>query len=154
MSITNPSQSDPEPISVVIKLSEHIRQRVDDRHWQLFETRLKNSVPEKTIDNYTKSNDYRIIDRFKKIDQPQTPIEPNQRWEIFCSQLTNKSNETKRLVSLFHNVWTTNWNITQKYEISKIDNKTNFVSNENNLVKNLTLNEHDKKIISSILHSK
>ena len=94
----------------LVKLSEQIRQRVDDRHWQLFETRLKNSLPEINKENYTKSNDYRIIDRFKKIDQPQSPIEPNQRWEIFCSQLTNKSNETKRLISIFHNVWIKNWN--------------------------------------------
>ena len=82
--------------------SEKIRQKVDDRHWQLFETRLKSSPLEINKENYTKSNNYRIIDRFKPTDQPQAPIEPNQRWQNFCSQLTNKSNETDRLMSIFH----------------------------------------------------
>jgi hypothetical protein len=148
MSILNPH---PESSSVIIKSSEQIRQRVDDRHWQLFETRLKTPLPEKEKINYTKSNDYRIIDRFKKIDQSQSPIEPNQRWETFSSQLTNKTNETDRVVSIFHNVWITNWNLPQKYEAPN-QQKTNSISNENTFLKHLSLNEHDKKIISSILH--
>jgi len=145
MSTSSP-QTDNESSSEILKSSEKIRQRVDDRHWQLFETRLKNPLLEINQENYTKSNDYRIIDRFKKIDQPQLPIEPNQRWQIFCSQLTNKSNETNRLISIFHNVWIKNWNITEE------QSKTNLISNENNFLKYLSSNERDKKIISSILH--
>jgi hypothetical protein len=145
MSTSSP-QTDNESSSEILKSSEKIRQRVDDRHWQLFETRLKNPLLEINQENYTKSNNYRIIDRFKKIDQPQLPIEPNQRWQIFCSQLTNKSNETNRLMSIFHNVWIKNWNITEE------QSKTSSISNENNFLKYLSSNERDKKIISSILH--
>jgi hypothetical protein len=140
MSISSP-KTDGESLS-----SEKIRQKVEDRHWQLFETRLKNPLPIINKENYTKSNDYRIIDRFKKLDQPQLPIEPNQRWQIFCSQLTNKSNENDRLMSIFHNVWIKNWN-TKQEEI-----KRNLNSNQNHFLEYLSPTEKDKKIISSILH--
>jgi hypothetical protein len=145
MSTSSP-QIDSDSLSETIKSSDKIRQKVDDRHWQLFETRLKNSSSPNRKENYTKSNNYRIIDRFKKFDQPQLPIEPDQRWKIFCSQLTNKSNETNRLMSIFHNVWIKNWNTTQDQP------KTKLISNENNFFKHLSPNEHDKKKISSILH--
>ncbi len=137
---------DSDSLSETIKSSDKIRQKVDDRHWQLFETRLKNPSSPIRKENYTKSNNYRIIDRFKKFDQPQLPIEPDQRWKTFCSQLTNKSNETNRLMSIFHNVWIKNWNTTQDQP------KTKLISNENNFFKHLSPNEHDKKKISSILH--
>lgn len=144
--LTASPQNESESLLETMKSSEKIRQRVDDRHWQLFETRLKNPSLEINRENYTKSNDYRIIDRLKKSDQPQLPMEPNQRWQLFCSQLTNKSNETDRLVSIFHNVWVKNWNTKQE------QSQTNLVSNQNNFRKNFLLNENDKKIISSILH--
>jgi len=127
-------------------MSGRIREKVDNRHWQLFETRLKNSSIETNKKNYTKSNDYRIIDWFKKPDQSQLPIEPDQRWQLFCSQLTKNSNETNRLMSIFHNVWIKNWNTIDEHR--KID----LNSNENNFLKYVSPNEHDKKIISFILH--
>ncbi|CAF0850746.1 unnamed protein product [Rotaria sp. Silwood1] len=130
-------------LSVKTQLGETIRQRVDDRHWQLFETRLKNSLTKNHKENYTKSNDYGLVNCYKKLDQLQLPIEPNQRWQTFCSQLTNKSNETDRVMSIFHNVWINDWNGTQN---------SNLITNENTFLKHLTLNEHDKKVISSILH--
>jgi hypothetical protein len=123
-------------------LSKRIREKVDNRHWQLFESRLKNNSIEINKNNYTKSNDYRIIDRLKKSNQSQLPIEPNQRWKLFCSQLTNQSNETHRLMSIFHNVWIKNWHTIQERQYL----------NENNFLKYFSPNEHDKKIISSILH--
>jgi len=146
MPTSSPPNDDSESLSKVNQSIERIRQQVDDRHWQLFETRLKNQLPSRNRENYTKSNDYRVIDRFKKSDQPQLPIEPNYRWQIFCSQLTNKTNETDRLMSIFHKIWIKNWNTTQE------QTQNNFISNENNFLKNLSLNQHDKKIISSILH--
>jgi len=144
--LTSSPEKDGESLSEINKSSEKIRQKVEDRHWQLFETRLKNSLPIINKENYTKSNDYRIINRFKIPDQSQLPIEPNQRWQIFCSQLTNKSNENDRLMSIFHNVWVKNWN-TKQEEI-----KTNLNSNENHFLEYLSPTEHDKKIIASILH--
>lgn len=144
--LTSSPEKDGESLSEINKSSEKIRQKVEDRHWQLFETRLKNSLTIINKENYTKSNDYRIINRFKIPDQPQLPIEPNYRWQIFCSQLTNKTNETDRLMSIFHKIWIKNWNTTQE------QTQNNFISNENNFLKNLSLNQHDKKIISSILH--
>ena len=146
MSISSP-QKDTESLSEINKSMEKIRKRVDNRHWQLFEVRLKNPLIEIKQKPYTKSNDYRIIDRFKISDQPQLPIEPNQRWLLFCSQLTNKSNETNQLMSIFHNVWIKNWNTKQD------STKINLISNENNKIfKDFYFNEHDKRIISSILH--
>lgn len=125
--------------------SERIREKVQDRHWQLFETRLKNPSLKSEQKTYTKSNDYRIIDRLKNPpDQSQTPIEPTQRWDGFCSELTTKSNEINRLISIFHNVWVKNWNTTNE--------QTKTKSNDNQLFKYLITNEHEKKIISSILH--
>ncbi|CAF0769502.1 unnamed protein product [Rotaria sordida] len=130
-------------LSVKTQLSEKIRQQVDDRHWQLFETRLKNSLTKNHNENYTKTNDYGLVNCWTKIDQLQLPIEPNQRWQTFCSQLTTKSNETNRIMSIFHNVWINDWNRTQKSHLN---------TNENTFLKHSTLNEHDKKVISSILH--
>lgn len=130
--------------SIVTKSSVQIRQEVDSRHWQLFETRLKTPATQGNKDNYTKSNDYRVIDRLKKLDRVQTPIEPDQRWKAFCSQLTSKTSEMSQLMSIFHNVWTKNWNAT------KSETKSN--ANENAFVKNFASNERDKKVISSILH--
>jgi hypothetical protein len=132
------------PIST--KSSETIRQQVDIRHWQLFETRLKNSLTEPTRENYTKANDYRVIDRLKKVDRPQPPMEPDQRWQTFCSQLTTKSNEANRLISIFHNVWIKNWNTTQSLP------DAGPISNENTFLQSLVSNERDKQVISSILH--
>jgi hypothetical protein len=43
--------------------TEVIRQGVHDRHWQLFETRLKKSRLEIDKENYTTANNYRIINR-------------------------------------------------------------------------------------------
>jgi len=146
-SLCNRSMSTVNFETYPLKSSERIREKVQDRHWQLFETRLKTSQPSKyERTNYTKSNDYRIIDRLKQPDQTQMPIEPKQRWDNFCSQLTNKSNETNRLLSIFHNVWIKNWNTTTTVEQTKIN------PNENQLFKYLITNEHEKKIISSILH--
>jgi hypothetical protein len=139
------------PVSNSKESSERIRQQVDDRHWQLFETRLKNQLPDINKENYTKSNDYRVINRLKKIDHPQTPIEPNRRWEIFCSQLTSKSNETDRLMSIFHDVWNKNWNIKQTYEIPKADVNVTIL-NKKTFINHLSIDEHDRKVISSILH--
>ncbi|CAF1655705.1 unnamed protein product [Rotaria magnacalcarata] len=140
------SSADRQHLPLKIELSENILQRVDNRHWDLFETRLKNSLSKTNKENYTKSNDYGIVDPWKKADQSQAPIEPKQRWETFCSKLTIKSNETGRLVSIFRNIWINNWNRTQTEE------KTNSNLHENNFLKRLSANEHDKKIISSILH--
>ncbi|UJR23432.1 hypothetical protein I4U23_026437 [Adineta vaga] len=129
---------------IITKSSDIIRQQVDSRHWQLFETRLKTSLIDNNQDNYTKSNDYRIIDRLKKIDRTQIPIEPDQRWKQFCSQLTTKTNESSRVMSIFHNVWIKNWNM--------VNNQTKTISNENTFPKSFLSNERDKKVISSILH--
>ncbi|CAF3425152.1 unnamed protein product [Rotaria sp. Silwood2] len=132
-------------LPVKTQLSEKIRQQVDDRHWQLFETRLKNSFTKIHKENYTKSNDYGLVNCWKKADQSQLLIEPNQRWQTFCSQLTTKSNETDRVLSIFHNVWLNDWHRTEE---------SNTNTNENTFLKHLSLNEHDKKVISSILHKK
>lgn len=140
------SMVEPEIRSRFFRSGELIRQKVEHRHWQLFETRLKNTLPTNQQENYTKSNDYRVIDRLKKVDRPQPPVEPDRRWNNFCSQLTNKSNETTRLMSIFHNVWVKNWNATD--EQTKVDSN----SKENQLWKFLAVDEEEKKIISSILH--
>jgi hypothetical protein len=144
-------KSNPEHISTIINSNGTIRQRVEDRHWQLFEARLKKQLPEVNKENYTNTNDYRIIDRLKKIDQPQPPIEPNQRWKIFCNQVTNKSNETNRVMSIFHNVWQQNWNTKQTDEIQK-RRMTDPTGNENTFLNRLSTNDNDRKVISSILH--
>ena len=103
-----------------VKLScQSIREKVDERHWQLFETRLKNPLREIVDENYTRKNDYHIIDRLKPIEQFQTPVEPHRHWIKFSSQLTNETNERARLVSLFRKVWLTNWNSEQIYEIRR-----------------------------------
>lgn len=130
--------------------SEKIRQQVDDRHWQLFELRLKDPITHTDRGNYTRQNDYRVIDRLKTNDQAQLPMEPDQRWKAFCSQVTNKSNETDRLLSIFHSVWTNNWNTKHKYEREK-NRKNDSSSKENVLLQHLSRNEHDTKVISSIL---
>jgi len=95
-------ESNSESLSKLIKSPETILQQVDNRHWQLFETRLKNPF----ADRHTKNS--RII------DQSEVSIQLNQRWQTFCSQLTNKSNETDRLMSIFQNISMKNWNTTQK----------------------------------------
>ena len=126
--------------------NEQIREGVQHRHWQLFEMRLKNSSTEIKQNNYTQRNNYRILNRLKPTEPAQSPIEPNQRWQRFCSQLTTNSNETDRLMSLFHHVWIKNWNT-----ISKPLDKA-LTSNENNCWKSLSSNDREKKILSSILH--
>jgi len=144
-------QSNPEHTPTIINSNGTIRQRVEDRHWQLFEARLKKQLPEVNKENYTNTNNYRIIDRFKKNDRPQPPIEPNQRWEIFCNQVTNKSNEANRVKSIFHNVWQQNWNTNQTNEIQK-RRMTDPIGDENTLLNRLSINDNDRKVISSILH--
>ncbi len=138
------STSIPEPnsesLSKIIKSPETILQQVDNRHWQLFETRLKSPLANRHTENSTQSNDYRII------DQSEVSIQPDQRWQTFCSQLTNKSNETDRLMSIFENISMKNWNTTQK------QHQTKSILNPNTFLKHLPSNEHDKKVISSILH--
>lgn len=126
--------------------SDKIREQVTNRHWQLFEMRLKSSSSETTRKNYTRSNDYRIIDRLKPNDSPQLPIEPTQRWQRFCSEVTPKSNETDRVMSIFHHVWMKNWNVISKESTNSV------TANENNCFKYLAPNDREKKILSSILH--
>jgi len=144
-------KSNSEHTSMIINPTGKIRQQVEDRHWQLFEARLKKQLPEVNKENYTHTNDYRIIDRFKKIDRPQTPVEPNRRWETFCHQVTNKSNETNRVMSIFHHVWQKNWNINQINEIQK-RRMTDPTVNENTFLDRLSTNDNDRKVISTILH--
>ncbi|CAF1246758.1 unnamed protein product [Adineta steineri] len=131
--------------------TKEIRQRVEDRHWQLFEARLKKQLPEVNKENQVHSNDYRIINRLNKFDQPQPPIEPNRRWEEFCHQVKTKSNETNRVMSIFHNVWMKNWNIKQTDDAQK-RRMTDSTLNENNFLNQLSTNDNDRKLISSILH--
>ncbi|CAF0756653.1 unnamed protein product [Adineta steineri] len=138
------SNLNPQSLPVITKSSEQIRQKVDERHWELFETRLKKPLFERNKENYTKSNDYHIIDRLKPVDQTRPPIQPNQRWQSFCTQLTDKTNESTRLMSIFHNVWVKNWNTKQL--------QTDSDTHENTFLKHFKANEHDKKVISSILH--
>lgn len=126
--------------------SDKIREDVHHRHWQLFEMRLKDSSTETKQDNYTQRNNYRILNRLKPNEPAQSPIEPNQRWQRFCSQLTTNSNETDRLMSLFRHVWVKNWNT-----VSNTSDKA-LTSNENNCWKCLSPNDREKKILSSILH--
>jgi len=144
-------QYNSEHIPTVIYSSEKIRQGVEGRHWQLFEARLKKQLPYINKENYTIANDYRIIDRLKKFDQPQTPVEPNQRWETFCHQVTNKSNETDRVMSIFHNVWQTNWHTKPTNDIQK-RRMTDPTGNENTFFNRLSTNDNDRKVISLILH--
>ncbi|CAF0902115.1 unnamed protein product [Rotaria sordida] len=144
-------KSEHDHTSTIDKSTEMIRQRVEDRHWQLFEARLKKQLPKVNKENYTNPNDYRIIDRLKKVDQPQPPIEPHQRWEIFCNQITNKSNETNRLMSIFHHVWLKNWNTKRINEIEKRF-MTDPTLNKNIFLNFISTNNNDQKIISSILH--
>ncbi len=144
-------KSNPESTPIVINSNGTIRQRVEDRHWQLFEARLKKQLPYVNKENYTIANDYRIIDRLKKFDQPQTPVEPNQRWETFCHQVTNKSNETDRVMSIFHNVWQKNWNTKQINEILK-RHRSDPTVDENTFLNRVPTNDTDRKVISSILH--
>jgi hypothetical protein len=127
-------ESNSESLSKIIKSPETILQQVDNRHWQLFETRLKNPFADRHTENS------RII------DQSEVSIQLNQRWQTFCSQLTNKSNETDRLMSIFQNISMKNWNTTQK------QHQTKSILNQNTFLKHLPSNEHDKKVISSILH--
>jgi hypothetical protein len=145
------AQSNPEHTPVIMSSSGTIRKRVEDRHWQLFEARLKKQSPNVNKENYTNPNDYRIIDRLKKVDQPQTPMEPNRRWETFCHQVTDKSKETNRVMSIFHNVWQQNWNTKQTNDIQK-RRMTDPTGNENTFLNRLSTNDNDRKVISSILH--
>ena len=145
------TKSDHDHIPSMSKPVEAIRQRVEDRHWQLFEARLKNQLPEVNKETYTNPNDYRIIDRFKRIDHSQPPIEPSRRWETFCNQITNKSNEINRLISIFHHVWLTNWNTKQINEtIYRQIPDQNFT--ENAFLDLIATTENDRNLISSILH--
>jgi hypothetical protein len=145
------TKSDHEHVPVIIQSPEIIRQRVEDRHWQLFEARLKKQSTEINKENYTTPNDYRIINRLKKIDQPQPPIEPNRRWETFCTQVTDKSNESNRVMSIFHNVWQKNWNTKQINDTQK-RRMTDPTANDTAFLTHVSTNEHDRKVISSILH--
>ncbi|UJR25463.1 hypothetical protein I4U23_006810 [Adineta vaga] len=132
-----------------------IRQRVDDRHWQLFEARLKTQSIGINKENYTHPNDYRIIDRLKKQDQPQTPVEPTHRWETFCNQVQMKSNETNRIMSIFHNVWLKNWNMKQNNEHEQHQQKRHMTDpnlNETTFLHQFSTNDNDRKVISTILH--
>ena len=144
-------KSNSEHLPIINDSSKKIRQGVEDRHWQLFEARLKKQLPDVNKENYTTTNDYRIIDRFKKVDQPQTPIEPNRRWETFCHQVTNKSNETNRVMSIFHNVWQKNWHTKPTNDIQK-RRMTDPTVNENVFLNRLSTNDDDRKKITSILH--
>ncbi|CAF0808330.1 unnamed protein product [Rotaria sp. Silwood1] len=144
-------KSDHEHTRTINKSTDTIRQRVEDRHWQLFEARLKKQLPKVNKENYTNPNDYRIIDRLKKVDHPQPPIEPNRRWETFCNQISNKSNETNRLMSIFHYVWLKNWNTKQINEIEK-RLSSDPTLNENTFLNLLSTNGNDRKVISSILY--
>ena len=128
--------------------SEKIRQGVEERHWQLFEIRLKKPPLEQNRDPYTKSNDYRVIDRLKPADRPQKPLEPDRRWQTFSSQLTEQSNETDRLMSLFRNVWLTNWKAKQTSNA----HQQKSTSIEGTFLQRLANNEKDRRVISSILH--
>ena len=125
--------------------TDGIREQVNNRHWQLFELRLKSSQVNDEEENYTKSNDYRIIDRLKNIHQTEKPIEPHRRWEKFSSTLTSNSNENQRLVTLFRHVWTTNWNMKSNVESKKTDDDPSLHSH-------LKLSENDQKLVASILH--
>ncbi|CAF0761578.1 unnamed protein product [Adineta ricciae] len=127
-----------------------IRQRVDDRHWQLFEARLKNQSAGINKENYTHPNDYRIIDRLKKVDEPQAPVEPTRRWESFCDQVRTKSRETNRVMSIFHSVWLKNWN-NGDGELKR-RHMTEPILNETAFVEHISTNDNDRKVISSILH--
>jgi hypothetical protein len=144
-------KTDHNHVPIIIESSGTIRQRVEDRHWQLFEARLKKQLPEVNKENYTNPNDYRVIDRLKKFDQPQTPVEPNRRWETFCNHVTNKSNETNRVMSIFHHVWQKNWNTKPINEVPK-RSMTDPTLNENTFVNCLGTNDNDRKKIASILH--
>lgn len=129
-----------------VKLSSHpIREKVEQRHWQLFETRLKHPLTNNSDENYTKINDYRIIDRSMSRNSSEKHLEPYRRWNQFSSRLTTQTNEQDQLVTLFRNVWLTNWNVEQNYEISR----RNSVKSIEKLLK---LNENDRKVISSIRH--
>ena len=135
--------------------SGRIRQGVEDRHWQLFEGRLKKQQEVAgDKENYTHSNDYRVIDRLKKIDQPQTPIEPNRRWETFCHQVTNKSTETNRVMSIFHNVWQKNWQSKAPNDVRqrRMTDPTSTGNENNTFLNRLSTNDDDRKVISAILH--
>ena len=133
----------PTSAPVMIKSGERIRQRVDDRHWQLFETRLKTPAPRQWKENYTKSNDYRVIDRLKRVDEPQAPLEPNERWQRFCCQMTSQSNEVTRLTSLFRHVWRTNWHTRQP---------TDRTGSAKAFLDYFSQDERERRVISSILH--
>lgn len=152
--INSISSSEHQP--TIIGSSGKIRQGVEDRHWQLFEARLKQqSFQQKPStgnkENYTNTNDYRVIDRLKQIDQPQTPIEPNRRWETFCHQVTNKSNESDRVMSIFHNVWQKNWHLKSTKDVRQ-RRMTDPTGNDNAFVNRLSSNDNDRQVISSILH--
>ena len=134
-----------------IQRPEAIRQRVEDRHWQLFEARLKKQLSVVNKENYTHANDYRVINRLTKPDQPQAPIEPARRWESFCSQLTSKSQETNRVLSIFHQVWLNNWNAKQMNERQR-RRTSDPALNKSTLLNGLSINEHDRKVVATILH--
>ncbi|CAF3336525.1 unnamed protein product [Rotaria socialis] len=144
-------KSDHEHMPTIVKSTDKIRQKVDGRHWQLFEARLKNQLPTANKENYTNSNNYRVIDRLKKVDQPQQPIEPNRRWETFCNQVTNESNETNRVMSIFHSVWLQNWHTKSTSEIPK-RHMTDPKLDENTFLSRISTNDNDRKVISSILN--
>lgn len=135
-----------------MKPVEIIRERVEHRHWQLFEARLKRQTSETSKENYTTANNYRIIERFQPEDRSQQPIEPNRRWETFCQQLTNRSNETNRLMSIFHNVWKTNWNNKQIETETTKRRMSDPGRKDSTIFKVFQTNEHDRQVISNILH--
>lgn len=144
-------KSDEEHKPMIVKSPDKIRQRVEGRHWQLFEARLKNRIPNSNKENYTSSNDYRVIDRFKTVDRPQPPVEPNRRWKTFCNQITDKSNETDRVMSIFHNVWLQNWN-TKPLDESQKRHMSDPKLNEHTFLNRVSTNDNDRKVIFSILH--
>lgn len=138
----------PDRPSIRTGSSDKIRRGVEERHWQLFEVRLKKPPLEQNRNPYTKSNDYRVIDRLNPTDHPQTPLEPRRRWQTFSSQLTDQSNETDRLTSLFRNVWLTNWRTKQTPSTPRPNSK----SSGDAFLQRLSNNEKDRRVISSILH--
>lgn len=108
--------------------AEQIREKVFDRHWELFESRVKSLEVEASEKNPTESKE-------------TFSHEPYQRWLNFTSKLMTDSNENQRLISLFRKIWLTDW-------------KENF-SNENfsspgSFIDKLSLTESDKKLLEII----
>ncbi|CAF1080746.1 unnamed protein product [Didymodactylos carnosus] len=135
---------------------ELIRQKVDNRHWQLFESRLKQQQKSSKNDelNYTKKNDYFIVEQYgdkQKTMPNKYVLTPTKRWQKFCEQLSCTTTDTHILLQLFQNVWFKDWNTSPNTTLLSNNENIPFLEHLNLFCHRLSATDSDKTKILDIL---